>query len=532
MSSPGQEIVSHEPVHSERRKGQLNDEQKADWDEPKPSEEMPTEWEDNHSDSLLFETGNPETGATTSGELKICKLTGNSATVVVESVPGLMTSADFCMFVRPFADKIIHMRSLRVKTERNRYIVVMQFKEDVDASNFAKDFVGRAYLQGLVQETCEIREVCSITFDKLREGEQAGFPQSRMFPSEHDDDASKLACPVCLEPLKVGEASLVTTFCNHTLHTSCLSQCDQNRCPVCRFAHELTPEASACMMCGQREDLWMCVICAFVGCGVYKNKHANGHFHETQHPFAMNLDDCIFWSGERLSKGTVWDYSSERFVNRLLTGDDGKIVEVALDAHQPPGAAASSTSTRATCCNTANLAIVEDEENDRGLQAAVYASRMDAVVADYRGRMEILQAEHASGREHLQEEICRLQELVSRGSKQRKTLQKRTTESEKETASLKERNEFLKNLSENLLRDSKGWNDEVAKFKKELAESEEGKRGLEEQLRDLMMHLEAQAKIGCSSDSCRTDASELRGGDVVQVGPSLRERLHRKASRR
>lgn len=451
----------------------------------------------------------------------------------VESVPGLMTSADFCTFVRPFADAIRHFRPLRLATERNRYIVVVQLRSANDASNFAQVFQGKLFLRGLVQETCTIREVSRIEFDSKENDAEHDFPNTAMFPSEQPADAQRPACAVCLERLDERTAALVTTFCNHTMHAACLAKWDLNRCPVCRHTHELTPEASTCMNCNHREDLWMCVVCAYVGCGVYKKKHAHQHFAETQHPFAMNLEDTVFWSGEKLRAGSVWDYVSDRFVNRLLTSDDGKIVEVTYDERPDATASSSGPAVLDACCGSRSPAAGDnDEENDRGLQAAVYASRMDAVVDDYRGRLERMAAEHTAEREKLEAQIGGLKAELAESSKEKKALNRRVGDAEKEATRLRDKNGFLKNLTETLLRDKSGWNDEVEKMKSQLSESEASRKGLEEQLRDLMMHLEAQAKISGASDSCRSNASELIGGDVLRVGPSPRERLAMKTNRR
>ncbi|CDF39781.1 unnamed protein product [Chondrus crispus] len=504
-------------------------------DRPPPDQQEPNQPSSSHASSstavpldpppelIRFETGNPETGSTTTGALRVRSLSGSSSTLLVESVPGLMTSADFCMFVRPFADATLHFRPLRLLTERNRYVVVMHLRSLDDAANFARVFQGKLFLRGLVQEACAIREVASIEFDT-----GGKFPNGAMFPETTAE--TRPACAVCLDKLDERGAALVTTFCNHTMHAACLAKWDLNSCPVCRHTHELTPEASTCMNCNHREDLWMCVVCAYVGCGVYKKKHAHQHFAETQHPFAMNLEDTTFWSGEKLRAGSVWDYVSDRFVNRLLTSDDGKIVEVTYDERPDAAASASGSAQQQSCCGTGRGE--DDVENDRGLQAAVYASRMDAVVDDYRRRLERMEAEHAAEREQLRGEIAGLKAEVGEAGKERKQMNKKVGDAEKEAGVLRDKNGFLKNLTETLLRDKTAWNDAVEKLKMQLEESEAARTGLEEQLRDLMMHLEAQAKIAGASDSCRSNASELIGGDVLRVGPSPRERLAMKTHRR
>eukprot|EP00737_Agarophyton_chilense_P003255 gb/GEZJ01003789.1/.p1 GENE.gb/GEZJ01003789.1/~~gb/GEZJ01003789.1/.p1 ORF type:complete len:539 (+),score=65.02 gb/GEZJ01003789.1/:378-1994(+) len=490
----------------------------------KPPEQAPPAYE-----IIAFETGNPETHSTIHGTLGLAPVSNTSSVIVVESVPGLMTSPDFCIFVRPFFDTILFIRPLRLQTEQNRYIVIVKFRTPPQAADFAKAYDGKHFLQGLVQETCILRTVNTIRFDEAPQA--PSFPASSMFPEEEAEELHS-SCPVCLDPLDASSKALVTTFCNHTMHAVCLAQWDSNRCPVCRHIHELTPEASTCMNCNNREDLWMCIVCAYVGCGFYKKKHAHAHFAETQHPFAMNLEDCIFWSGEKVPQGSVWDYVSERFVNRLLSSDDGKVVEVVHDVARGDAGASSSSAAAAACCSAnEGIGIVEDEQ-DRALQAAVYASRMDAVVDEYRTKLERMETDHEAEKSKYTQEISSLQTELSHLHRLRKTFHKKSVETEKEMKSLKDKNAFLKSLNETLLRDKQAWSAEVEKLNVHLAGLKTEKQALEEQLRDLMMHLEAQSKIVGSTEACRSDISELHGGDVVRVGPSPRERLAMKTSRR
>lgn len=521
--------------------------------------------------SIAFEAGNQETGFVIRGNINVGPFAASPSDILsVEYVPGLMTSADFCKFVLPFSDSIIHMRTLRPVAERNRYMVAIKFRGSHVAQRFAQQFRGKLFLRGLSQEKCVIRSVHSIHFDSAdsqltggstavsRKGgqsnashncdgrkndEKMGFPYDSMFPADGED--SKLQpspnCAICLERLDCTVSALVTNFCNHTLHAACLARCDANCCPVCRHAFELTPESSVCMKCGQHDGLWMCIVCAFVGCGYYRSKHALDHFRETQHPFASSLTENTFWSGDTLRAGVVWDYTSERFVNRLVSSDDGKVVEVdagRIDGEQSEQTPSSSAHGDDACCSGGRVDVmVEDAGNDRAFQAAIYASRMDLAVEEYRSRMTRMEAEHKAQKDRMEEEMRKLRRTLAAGAKERKGFAKRLSETEKEVQTLKDKNGFLKTLNEALLRDKKAWNEEVEKMKEEVGRLKEDKKACEEQLRDLMLHLETQSKIvgassGSAGDSCRSGVAELQGADVVRVGPSRQERLTIKTNRR
>lgn len=483
---------------------------------------------------IAFETGNPEAGALTRGSLTLAPGWDACDTVVVEGVPGIMTSADFCAFLRPHMDVVQHIRLLRPVSERNRYMVAARLRAGRSASALADALSGRAYLHGLVAETCRVRAVSSAT---LRGGDA-------LF-SGVGADAS---CAVCLERLDGTPCpALVTTLCNHTLHAGCLAQCELNRCPVCRHAHELTPEASVCMTCADADDVWMCVVCAYVGCGVYKNKHAYEHFRDTHHPFAMNLNELVFWSGERVPASSVWDYISERFVDRLLAADDGKVVEL---GGGPGGASASATAgaphARKMCAAPDARPHLGDAQ-DEALAAAVAESRLDHLLYEQRSEVEHLRAEHAAAIESLRERADSAEEEASTARKmradairERKAASKRADAAEREMAKLRDKNEFLKNVNENLLKDQEGWKKRVDAISEVARSAREERDSLKEQLRDLMMHLQTQATISAaqsgaqSTEQCRGAgaAAELAGADVLRVGPSARERLALKLNRR
>ncbi len=60
--------------------------------------------------------------------------------------------------------------------------------------------------------------------------------------------------------------------------------------------------ASECSVCGQSESLWICLICGHIGCGRYQGGHANNHWLETQHTYALELESQ-----------RVWDYAGDKY---------------------------------------------------------------------------------------------------------------------------------------------------------------------------------------------------------------------------
>ena len=129
-------------------------------------------------------------------------------------------------------------------------------------------------------------------------------------------------------------------MCNHTFHSACLSKWADSSCPVCRYSQE-QPDEAECQVCGSTDNLWICIICGYVGCGRrvlcshakqlrsacfvlrlpasrYAAGHAVSHWRETDHCYSLELDTQ-----------RVWDYLGDGYVHRLIASKThGHLVEL------------------------------------------------------------------------------------------------------------------------------------------------------------------------------------------------------------
>lgn len=234
---------------------------------------------------------------------------------------------------------------------------------------------------------------------------------------------------------------------------------------VCRYCQQ-QPEKSICFVCQTSENLWICVICGFVGCGRYKGGHAIIHWKETQHCYSLELETQ-----------RVWDYVGDNYVHRLIQSKtDGKLVE--LNAH----------------CVHANDGCGSCECVDSGFNEALLNSKVEAIVSEYN---ELLATQLENQKLYFESLLQDVKEETEReiskavGTAITQKLQKMQAKLDR---CVKEK-EILDDLNENLLKNQEIWKAKILEIeereKKVLKLKDDKIHDLEEQLRDLMVHLEA-----------------------------------------
>ncbi|KAK0520903.1 hypothetical protein OC842_006958 [Tilletia horrida] len=277
------------------------------------------------------------------------------------AVPGYMTAADFLAFIEPAADAISHIRMIR-ELQTEKCMVLIKFRDPFDAEEFHKMFNGQPFNAINEDELCQVVYITSVTISasytlphaypllansdpwpmlpptSARVAGSQSQSQSNGSPSlggpssnaatssltaagatEQQRLATQLTyelptCPVCLERMDSNVTGLMTTRQRNGLAGPSLSAA-QSRCTICKTA----------------SDLWVCLICASVGCGRYKAGHAHQHFQETGHLYSLELETQ-----------RVWDYAGDGYVHRLIQNKaDGKLVEL------PSASSAASTPARA-----------------------------------------------------------------------------------------------------------------------------------------------------------------------------------------
>lgn len=263
-------------------------------------------------------------------------------TLCIPAVPASMSPDDFVDFLgQEWLGHVSHCRMV-LTSNMNRNLVLLKFRDSQRAKEWRRAYDGTLFSPAQSQ-ICHVVFVKSITFETPTQRKlshnftslsaSVGVSNSlRPFPPPTPNLVELPTCPVCLERMD-DTNGLMTTPCSHIFHCTCLKNWKATTCPVCRFTLPQSetddPDnpsaqpfgssgANMCTVCDCTDDLWICLICGYVGCGRYKKGHAKDHWKETAHCFSLEIETQH-----------VWDYAGDMWVHRLIRDKgDGKVVEL------------------------------------------------------------------------------------------------------------------------------------------------------------------------------------------------------------
>ncbi|POR36048.1 RING finger protein ETP1 [Tolypocladium paradoxum] len=279
-----------------------------------------------------------------SGQQGEASTTDGCTTLCIPAVPAYMSPGDFVGFVgERWMGDISHCRMV-MTSRMNRYLVLLKFRDSKRAKQWKREFDGKVF-NSMEPQVCHVVFVKSITFETPTQPRRRGHSGASSSPAAVSNSLKPFppptpnlielpTCPVCLERMDETNG-LMTIPCSHVFHCTCLQSWKGAGCPVCRFTNASSqgsssdpnnpfsqpfgsPVSNLCSVCDCTDDLWICLICGYVGCGRYKGGHAKDHWKETAHSFALELETQH-----------VWDYAGDMWVHRLIRDKgDGKVVEL------------------------------------------------------------------------------------------------------------------------------------------------------------------------------------------------------------
>ena len=422
---------------------------------------------------------------------------GRSDQLCILEVPAYVTVAEFCSFLGPYLPSVRHMRLVRNDARPGTYAALLHFRELDMADGFFADYEGRPFSK-LEPEVCRVVYLAAVEMQ-----EPGGGGGTVLEPLGQGGKTEMPNCPVCLERLDPHISGMVTTLCNHQFHHSCLKKYTAAACPVCRYCQDAQDAQPSCAVCGSEHDLWICLICGYVGCGRYENGHAADHWKATGHSYSMELESQ-----------RVWDYVGDNYVHRLIQSKaHGHLVEVESPGPGPSGGERWEG---------------EKEDEKKGMQGVVLDSKMDAIALEY---TSLLTSQLESQREFFEEKLAIAESSAAAAQAAADALREKAQAARVEAEELEGARKHLQKkaskLEKELLKERKERGKEVAALQQlnamllakqrvhgeELRVKDEQILELEEEARDLRVFLEAQAKIAEEASGM----SEISEGSVLPI---------------
>ncbi|XP_038971868.1 BRAP2 RING ZnF UBP domain-containing protein 1 isoform X2 [Phoenix dactylifera] len=269
---------------------------------------------------------------------------GRGRLLFVLAVPSRLSPEDFLRFCGSYVERSSEIRVIRNDALEDRYSVLVGFDDQKKADGFYLDLNGWRFTSA-EGEVCHILFVASVELTESTEIAATPPAGTTELPT----------CPVCIERLDQDISGIVATTCDHSFQCSCISKWVNSSCSVCQFCQEHS-EKPTCSICGTSENLWICVICGFVGCGRYKEGHAVRHWKDTQHCYSLDLETQ-----------RVWDYVGDSYVHRLnQSKSDDKLVKL-----------------KSQCRSVGDNCVSCTCSDDSGISGALLGSKVEAIVDEY-----------------------------------------------------------------------------------------------------------------------------------------------------
>lgn len=440
--------------------------------------------------TMRFFSGNPSV-ETTEGIIHLYKdsqmtsLTEEvprSEMMCILGVPATMTSPDLLQFIGPVEPWVQHLKVIRDATP-NQYMVLIKFRTQDYADDFYKMFNNHPF-NSIEPDVCHLVYVARVETVKEMKGGSLPIAGLTELP----------VCPVCLERMDESVDGILTILCNHSFHGSCLAQWGDTSCPVCRYVQ--TPEVvldNKCFSCTSKESLWICLICGHVGCGRYVEGCAYRHFEETNHTYAMQLDNK-----------RVWDYAGDNYVHRIIQSKgDGKLVEFNEGRNTEDEEKLDSITLEYTYLLTSQLEA----------QRLYFEEKMERIEAEAMKQVETMDVR---SKKSLEECSC-LEQRLGVATRERQTIEKKCTHMLVKLAKLNDDLGDEKEMNRGLRDNQRMWQEKVALLEADLARKDKEIGELREQLRDLMFFLEAKQTLATTTEATQ---QEIQEGQIIVQSPT------------
>ncbi|KAG5559460.1 hypothetical protein RHGRI_009110 [Rhododendron griersonianum] len=463
----------------------------------------------------LFRNLSPATASLTSPSSR-------STTLFVAAVPNYLSPEDFLLFCGSHLDHFSQLCFLRNDAMEDRYSVLITLVNQLTSDGFYCSFNGKRfrpsevpgflhlYVELLRSATyillsrwcaisskkrpvrlptdslnCQLVLFVLVSMYKLRDWTKIRVEYRVHCVTIHFNVLAFQSGRICLARAVFQVPHQIFLYAVRRNSLPCYDKKFHQVCRLCQ-QHDEKPR---CAECGTLKNLWVCVICGFVGCGRYQEKHAVRHWEDTQHCFSLEL-----------KTQQVWDYVGDIYVHRLNQSKaDGKSAMMnsrCMSIHEECG----------TCgCS-----------EDSGISEALFDSKVEAIADEYN---RLLATQMETQRQNFESQLievkCKKESSIAEAvekalSSRMQDIQSKLEQYVDEKKTVADTNQCLMKRQEILRKAVKEIED---RENSSLMSRNETIRDLEEQIRDLKVYIEAQRTVATMNG--------IKGGTLLPVQSNL-----------
>uniref|UniRef100_A0A0D9WAC2 RING-type domain-containing protein n=1 Tax=Leersia perrieri TaxID=77586 RepID=A0A0D9WAC2_9ORYZ len=396
--------------------------------------------------------------------------------LLVLAVPTCVSPDDFVRFCGPYIEHANDIHVIRDDGVEDRYSVLVEFEDQKSADGFYLDLNGWRFSSSEV-EVCHVLFIVAVQYT----------PSTELAVTPPVGSTELPTCPVCIERLDQDISGIMATTCDHSFQCSCVSMWVNSSCPVCQFCQKQSKNPT-CSVCQTSGNLWICIICGFVGCGRYEEGHAIRHWKDTQHCYSLDLETQ-----------RVWDYVGDSYVHRLN--------------HSKSDVKNSKFKSKCKYSgdNCTNCSINDDED----IGGAIFSSKAETIVDEYN---RLLASQLETQREYYE---ARLSE-AKKEREQRisdavdKVVNDKIQEIQLKMENAKFEKKKIADMNEKLTKNQDIWRRTLKEIEErertQLKLKDDTIRDLEEQIKDFKFSIKLQKSIEKNKN-----ADDIKGGLLVPL---------------
>ncbi|XP_015691594.2 BRAP2 RING ZnF UBP domain-containing protein 1 [Oryza brachyantha] len=396
--------------------------------------------------------------------------------LLVLAVPTRVTPDDFVRFCGPYIEHASDINVIRDDGVEDRYSVLVEFEDQKSADGFYLDLNGWRFSSSEV-EVCHVLFIVAVQYT----------PSTELMVTPPVGSTELPTCPVCIERLDQDISGIMAATCDHSFQCSCVSMWVNSSCPVCQFCQKQSKNPT-CSVCQTSGNLWICIICGFVGCGRYEEGHAIRHWKDTQHCYSLDLETQ-----------RVWDYVGDSYVHRLNHSKSD----------------AKHSKFKSKCKYSGDDCVNCSCNDDEDIGSAIFSSKAETIVDEYN---RLLASQLETQREYYEA-------LLSEAKKEReerisdavdKAVNDKIQEIQQKFENAMLEKKKVADMNEKLTKSQDIW----CRTLKEIEERERAQlklkddtiRDLEEQIKDFKFSIKLQKSIEKNEN-----ADDLKGGLLVPL---------------